>query len=177
MFLIFAAPMLRIGKIVATHGLNGSLIMTHIVGHSKWLKKDDVLFVEMNKGSQIPYFLTQVKASGQDEYTVNVEDIATVEAARRLVGKSVYVKEDILAKHAQDSPLLWIGFKVTDQVHGELGAIEDIMQSPGQWLAKLTYKGKEVLLPLIEETVKQIDLQRKIIKMDLPEGLLEVYLG
>lgn len=169
--------MLRIGKIVATHGLGGSVIMTHIIGHSEWLKKEDILFVEMNKNSHIPFFLTQVKATNNEEYLLNFEDIATVEAARRLVGKHVYVKEDVLAEHAQDSPLLWIGFKVIDKNHGELGIIEDVMEAPTQWLAKLTYKNKEVLLPLVEQTVQQIDLKKKIIKMNLPEGLLEVYLS
>ena len=31
--------MIRIGKIVATHGLTGSLIMTHVAGDKNWLKK------------------------------------------------------------------------------------------------------------------------------------------
>ncbi len=169
--------MLRIGKIVATHGLDGTVVMTHIIGHSDWLKKEDILFLELNKDSYIPFFLTKVKATGNDEYLLNFEDTATVESARRLVSKHVYVKEDVLTKHAQDSPLLWIGFKVMDKEHGELGVIEDIMEAPTQWLAKLTYKNKEVLLPLVEQTIQQVDLEKKTIKMNLPEGLLEVYLS
>ncbi len=169
--------MLRIGKIVATHGLTGSVIMTHIIGHSKWLKKEDILFVEMNKDSRIPFFITELKAPKEGEYVLNFEDTKTVEAARKLVGKHVYVNEDVLAKHATDSPLLWIGFKVIDKTGGDLGPIEDIMQTASQWLAKLTYKGKEVLLPLIEQTIEGVDLKKKILHMDLPDGLLEVYLG
>lgn len=168
--------MIRIGKIVATHGLNGSLVLTHIVGNSKWLKKEHTLFVEMQKGSYIPYFVGQMKASNDKEYIINLEDIDKVDAAKRLVAKQVYVDENILTSYAKESPLLWIGFKITDKHLGPIGAIEDVMQTGSQWLAKLTYKGAEVLIPLIPQTIEQVDIKAKALKMDLPEGLLDIYL-
>lgn len=168
--------MIRIGKIVATHGLQGALVMTHIVGQSDWLKKDDVLFLELNKGSYIPYFVTQARAANNEEYIVNVEDLDTVEAAKKLVGRQVYVKEDILSAHATDSPLLWIGFNMVDRQKGSLGPIEDVMQTGSQWLAKLTCEGKEVLVPLIEQMILDVNIRNKYVRVDLPEGLLEVYL-
>jgi len=169
--------MIRIGKIVATHGLQGALVMTHIAGNSKWLKKDDTLFLELQKGSYIPFFVTQTKASNEEEYIVNVEDIETVEKAHKLIGKNVYVQEDILAKYAAETPLLWIGFNIVDKNKGKLGAIEDIMQTATQWLAKFTYEGKEVLIPLVEQTIEKVNLKSKTVYVDLPEGLLEVYIS
>jgi len=168
--------MIRIGKIVATHGLQGALVMTHIVGQSDWLKKDDVLFLELNKGSYIPYFVTVVKPANSEEYIINVEDIESMEVARKLVGKMVYVKEDILSTHATDSPLLWIGFNLVDKQKGSLGPIEDVLQTGSQWLAKLTYEGKEVLVPLIDQLILDVNIRNKYVRVDLPEGLLEVYL-
>jgi 16S rRNA processing protein RimM len=168
--------MIRIGKIVATHGLTGSVIMTHIVGNSKWLKKEHTLLVEMQKGSFIPYFISQFKASNDKEYIINLEDVEKVEAAKRLVTKHVYVDESILTGYAKESPLLWIGFKVIDKHLGDIGDVEDVMQTGSQWLAKLTYKDAEVLIPLIEQTIEQVDIKNKKLKMDLPEGLLDIYL-
>jgi 16S rRNA processing protein RimM len=168
--------MIRIGKIVATHGLNGSMILTHIVGSSKWLKKDQTLMVEMQKGSFIPYFVSQVKATNDEEYVINVEDVDKVESAKRLVTKHVYVDEAVLSGYEKEAPLMWIGFTVKDKHKGNLGPIEDVMQTGSQWLAKLTYKDAEVLIPLIEQTIEQIDVKAKVIKTDLPEGLLDIYL-
>jgi 16S rRNA processing protein RimM len=168
--------MIRIGKIVATHGLNGSVILLHIVGNSKWLKKEHVLHVEMQKGSYIPYFVSQVKSSNDKEYIINVEDIDKVESAKKLVAKHVYVDENILSAFAKESPLLWIGFQMIDKAEGEIGKIEDVLQTGSQWLAKIIYKDAEVLIPLIEQTIEQVDIKNKIIKVILPEGLLEIYL-
>jgi 16S rRNA processing protein RimM len=166
--------MIRIGKIVATHGLKGSVILSHIVGESDWLKQDDVLFLELNKGSYIPFFVTEAKPSNAEEYIVNLEDVVRVEDGKRLVGKQAYVKEDILAKHVTDSPLLWIGFNLVDKEKGGIGAIEDVLQTGHQWLAKITYEGREVLVPLIEQMIVDVNVRNKFIRMDLPEGLLEL---
>ena len=168
--------MIRIGKIAATHGLNGALILTHIVGNSKWLTNGQVILVEMQKGSYIPYFISQLKANNDKEYIINVEDIDKMDAAKALVTRQVYVDESILVNYAKQSPLLWIGFKVIDKDKGDLGLIEDVSQTGYQWIARVIYSEKEVLIPLIEQMIELVDIKTKTIKVNLPEGLLEVYL-
>ncbi|WP_276132088.1 ribosome maturation factor RimM [Polluticoccus soli] len=168
--------MVRIGKIVATHGLQGAIILKHIAGSGNWLKKDDVLFIELRKESYIPHFVLQAKTANDEEYIVNVEDVDTVEAAKKLIGKQVYVKEDILAEAVTDSPLLWIGFNLVDVNKGTIGQIEDVVQAGPQWLAKLTIEGKEVLVPLVEQMLVDVNMRNKYIRIDLPEGLIDVYL-
>ena len=169
--------MIRIGKIVATHGINGAMILTHVVGSSTWLKKEHVLLIEMQKGSYIPYFVSQFKVNNNKEYIINIEDIDKIESAKKLVTKHVYVEESILAGLEQQSPLLWIGFSVIDKKSGEIGKIDDVMQTGNQWLAKLIYNNTEVLIPLIDQTIEHINIKTKIINVTLPDGLLEVYLG
>ena len=168
--------MIRIGKIVAAHGINGSLILTHVVGNSQWLKKGQVLLLEMQKGSYIPYFVSQVKANNDKEYIINLEDVDKVEYAKRLVTKQVYVDEVILSDYAKKSPLLWIGFNILDKKQGDIGAVIDVSQTGYQWLAKVIYHGAEVLVPLIDQMILKVDVKTKTIEMELPEGLLEVYL-
>lgn len=166
--------MVRIGKIVATHGLNGDLVMTHIVGASTWLEKGAVLFLELNKGSFIPYFVTGCKAVSDEEYIVTFEDVAELALAKKLIGKQVYVQEEIIKKEAEHTPLLWIGFNIIDKEKGGLGVLEDVMETGHQWLGKLTYNGKEVLIPLIEQMIVDINIRNKYIRVNLPEGLLEL---
>jgi 16S rRNA processing protein RimM len=167
--------MIRIGKIVATHGLAGSLIMTHVAGRSNWLKKGHVLMVEMQKGSFIPYFVATCKPAKDDEYHLMVEDVNTQQEAKKLVTKQVYVDEALLAGMERESPLLWIGFTVSDKHYGDVGKIEDVMQAGAQWIAKLNYKNNEALIPLVDATLLAVDIKDRILKTDLPEGLLELY--
>jgi 16S rRNA processing protein RimM len=167
--------MIRIGKIVATHGLNGSLIMTHVAESADWLKKGHVLMVEMQKGSFIPYFVATCKAAGNEEYHITVEDVNTQQEAKKLVTKHVYVDESLLAGLVRESPLLWIGFTVLDKHYGNIGKMLDVMQTGSQWIGKINYKENEALIPLVDATIEGIDIKGRILKTTLPEGLLEVY--
>lgn len=168
--------MIRIGKIVATHGLQGALILKHVVGKSDWMQKDHILFIELRKESFIPFFVSTAKAANDEEYVVHVEDVQTVEEAKKMIGKQVYVQEDILSGHVNDSPLLWIGFNLVDREKGGMGVIEDVFQTGKQWLAKLTIEGKEVLIPLVDDILIEVNVRNKYVRVDLPEGLVDVYL-
>jgi 16S rRNA processing protein RimM len=167
--------MIRIGKIVATHGLQGSVILKHIAGDSTWLKNEDVLFIELKKESYIPFFVTENKAANDEEYIITLEDTLTSEAAKKLVGKHVYVQADVLKGHVEDTPLLWIGFNMVDKNKGSLGTVDDVMQTGAQWLAKVNYEGSEVLIPLVSDFIIEVNTRNKYIRVDLPEGLIEIY--
>jgi len=167
--------MIRCGKIVATHGLAGDVIMTHMTGKKGWLKASDVLFVALRKDSFIPHFVTGVKSATEREMTLHLEETDTVEAAKKLVGKEVFVEEEVLAAGVEDTPLLWIGFEVLDEQAGSLGLIEDIYQTAQQWLAQVRVNGNEALLPLIDQTLIRVDIKKKQVFVKMPDGLLEVY--
>jgi 16S rRNA processing protein RimM len=152
-------------------------VLKHVAGESNWLNKDAILFVELRKDSQIPHFVASAKAASSEEYIVQIEDIDTVEAAKKLVGKQVYVKEDVLKEVSTNSPLLWIGFNMVDKTKGGLGQIADVVQAGPQWLATLVIDGKEVLIPLVDDILIEVNMRNKYVRVDLPEGLLEVYTG
>ena len=70
-------------------------------------------------------------------------------------------------------PLL-IGYQTHDKVKGALGVIEDVLELPMQYLAKVNYNKKEVLIPLNDETIERIEKKTKTIYFNLPEGLLDI---
>ena len=169
--------MVRIGKIVAAHGLQGDVIMTHSTGNGKWLKKGGVLHVALRKGSSIPYFIQGVKRADAKEAVLHFEETETVEAAKMLIGKEVFAAQEDIATTSKDSPLVWIGFELRDVENGRVGIIADVFQTAHQWLAQVMIGEKEALIPLIEQTIKKTDLKAKVITVDLPPGLLEIYTG
>ena len=167
--------MIRVGKIVATHGLTGDVIITHVTGSKGWLKKGDHLFVAIHKESHIPYFISNIKAFTNKEATISFEDVVSVEVAKKLIGKEIFVQEEVLTTSKIDSPLLWIGFELIDDTKGPVGTIEDIYQTAQQWLATIRVNGNEALIPLIDQTLKKVDIKQRQVHVDLPDGLLEIY--
>lgn len=169
--------MLRVGKIAGVHGLQGAVVLRQIIDDTGWLKKGDVLFIELKRESFIPYFIETAKAANDTEYIITLDDVQGTEEAKKLVGKTVYVKEEVLETAKVDSPLMYIGFNLVDKTKGGVGTIEDVLLMGKQWIARLTVDGKEVLIPLVEEMILDVNYKNKYLKMDLPEGLLDVYLG
>jgi 16S rRNA processing protein RimM len=66
------------------------------------------------------------------------------------------------------------GYQLVDQELGNLGVIEEIVESPGQHLAMLDYQGREVVVPLNPVFIQSVDHNAKKVQVDLPEGLLDL---
>lgn len=69
------------------------------------------------------------------------------------------------------------GFTVSDETQGELGEIIDVNEYPQQFVATVLYKGTEVMFPLNEDMIVEIDEDEETLLVDLPEGLLDIYLS
>lgn len=164
-----------IGKIVATFGVQGELILLHALGRKTDLKKTAVIFIEEVKGSYIPWFITSSKAKTEEEMYIKVEGVNTKEAAHRLTQKKVWLKtEDFRKLAGKSSPIALIGYSLINE--GEtLGPIEEVIEQPHQVLLRITLGGNEALIPLHEETLDNIDHKKQEVHVTLPDGLLEIY--
>ena len=67
-------------------------------------------------------------------------------------------------------------FRVIDGNEGPLGTVTSVMAMPTQDLIAMQYRGQEMLIPINSAIVKTVDREAKTLNVDLPEGLLEVYL-
>ncbi|MVT07773.1 ribosome maturation factor RimM [Chitinophaga tropicalis] len=166
-----------IGKLVSVFGLQGEFVLKHSLGKKTSLPGVEVLFLEEKKNSFIPHFIQKTSIKDHEHVFVKLEGIDNKEDARRLVQMPVYLAEDDFKKQASSSaPLSLLGFTVQDKEQGILGTIEEVIEMPMQTLAKLTFREKEVLLPLNEQSLVKVDKKKQIVHVDLPEGLLDIYL-
>ena len=166
-----------IGKLVAVFGLQGEFILKHSLGKKTSLAGVEALFVEERKNSFIPYFVQKTSVKDHEHVFVKIEGIDNKEDARHLLQMGVYLEEaDFKKQTASGTPLSLLGFTVHDKEKGVLGVIEEIIEMPMQVLAKLIISEKEVLLPLNEQSLVKVDKKQQIVHVDLPEGLLDIYL-
>lgn len=165
-----------IGKFAGTHSLKGELVLKHALGKRTSLKGLTTIFVKDKNGSILPWFIEAARIKNNEEVFVKLEGIDTKEEARSLVQKEVWLAETDFKKHAaKTSAISLLGFTVVDG-ENTLGTIEEIIEQPHQILCRLEVQGKEVLIPLHEETLKKIDQKNNIVSVELPDGLLDIYL-
>lgn len=166
----------NIGKFVAIHGLNGELLLKHSLGKKTSLKGLKALFVEEKKESFLPWFIESTKIKSAEEIYIKLEGINSREAAAKLGQKQVWLPEaDFKKMAAKTAPSSLLGYTIVNNEE-RLGAILELIEQPHQLLCRLEMKGKEVLIPLHEESLKKVDHRKKEVMVELPEGLLDIYL-
>ena len=164
-----------IGKIVASHGLTGEVVLQHALGKKTDLKGLQTLFIEERQGSFLPYFVETTSLKNAEEVYIKLEGFNTKESARRLNQKEIWLlKADFDKFAAKSSPISLLGYLMINEGE-EIGEVVEVIEQPMQVLCKIIYKGNEALIPIHEESLKKIDAKKKQVHVVLPEGLLDIY--
>jgi 16S rRNA processing protein RimM len=168
---------IRIGRIVAVHGVDGTLLVQHNLGKASPLRDVRAMFLELAPGSLIPYFAIEGKARSDSETLLRLEGVDTPEKARTLLRKAVWLPEpDFRRLASRSAPITLLGYRVLASGR-DLGPVQEVIEQPHQVLLRLDVEGREVLLPVHEGTLRRIDNRTRKVEMELPDGLLDVYLG
>ncbi len=170
------AAYFKIGKLTGTYGLKGELVLRHVLGKKTSLKGLQAIFIEENKDSFMPWFIQSTRIKNDEELYLKLETIDTREAAGRLSQKNVWLPEaDFKKVVAKSAPVNFLGYDLINEKKS-LGPVLEVIEQPHQVLCRISINSKEVLIPLNESTLQKIDHKKKEIYVQLPEGLLEVYL-
>lgn len=165
-----------IGYITKTKGLKGEVQL--FFEFDDYEKLDlDVLFADMN-GKMVPFFVESHKLYPNSTGLFYFDDVDHIDKAQALVKKKIYMPLTKMPERGENDFTYndLEGFMVTDETQGELGKIIAVNEYPQQFVATVLYKEKEILFPLNEDMIVEIDEEEKTLLVDLPEGLLDIYL-
>ena len=166
----------KIGKFVAAHGVKGELVLKHELGKKTSLKGLQTIFIEEKKDSFLPWFVESTKIKNENEVLVRLEGVITREAAIKLTQKEVWFTEADLKKFsARSSPINLLGYLIVNY-EKPVGQILEVIEQPHQLLCRIEIKRKEVLIPINESFLQNINHAKKQVHVELPEGLIEIYL-
>lgn len=170
------AEYFKIGKLVAVHGLKGELVLKHFLGKKTTLKGLETVFIEAKKNEFLPWFIESSSLKNESEIYLKFETVDNREAAMRLVQKELWVQQEVIRKFADKSaPVSLLGYTIINESE-PLGEILEVIEQPHQLLCRLEIQSKEVLIPVHEASLQKIDHKKKQVVVNLPEGLLDVYL-
>jgi 16S rRNA processing protein RimM len=163
-----------LGRITKVHGFEGTVTIKLEKSFFENIPELESVFLEL-EGRLVPFFISMSEYPGADILRLRFEGYETIEKASEFVGSRVYLttgEEGIIIK---DDLRDLCGFKVQLSDKRLVGTIIEVIENPGQLLLNIrTTEGKYILIPLHEDLILGIDSRKKIIKMDLPEGLTDV---
>ncbi|HNE51142.1 MAG TPA: ribosome maturation factor RimM [Chitinophagales bacterium] len=163
--------LIKIGKIGKTHGFKGHLKVLIDEFYMQDFEDMKVVFIQ-----QLPYFILHKDINTTSQVIILLEDIDTKEKAQRLQGKELYAKDDDLTEILDEAAYQeLIGFEIIDKNQGIIGKIEQIIEMPFQVMAQLFKDKKEILVPLNDNFILNINTAKKQVEMQLPDGFLAIF--
>ena len=165
-----------VGKIVKTHGLKGEVTLRIDNEQFDEIEELNYFLLDIND-KLIPYFVENITFHSNKSFVL-FQDLKTLEAANQLVGKSVYLPLDLLPE--KDGNDFYshevVDFLVIDEEKGELGKVQEIIEYPTQSLIQILINGKEVLIPIHDDIIQDVNRKEKKIYIKAPNGLIDMYL-
>lgn len=163
-------PSLPIGKVVKAHGLKGHLKVLPYGETFSTLSAEEKITANLPDGTSLTLTVAEISPH-QKTFLLISREIGTVEEAHRLVGAELCVPESRLPPTAPDE-FYWyqlIGLEVVDTEGQKLGTLEEIIETGSNDVYVVRRGREEILVPAIEEVVRDVDLQRRLMTVDLPE--------
>lgn len=166
----------KIGKLAASFGLKGELVLQHSLGKKTALNGLETIFVEDRKDNFMPYFIESTSVKNDAEVYIKLEGIDSKEMARKLTPKEVWLAaEDFKNFAAKSAPIAMLGFHLINDDNEDLGEIVEVIEQPHQVLCTILLDGKEALIPIHQESLDKIDQTNRKVYVTLPDGLLDIY--
>ncbi|SDG69825.1 16S rRNA processing protein RimM [Aneurinibacillus thermoaerophilus] len=165
-----------VGKLVNTHGIRGEVrVVSETDFPEDRYKKGSVLYL-FHPAMKDPVPLTVMSArQHKNFYLLTFKDHPSIQHVEKYKGGLLKVKAED-RKPLSEGEFYFqdiLGSEVFTEEGRRLGVVKEILQ-PGAndvWVVKQD-KGKDILLPYIDDVVKQVDVNNKKITVHLLEGLV-----
>ncbi|AEH48610.1 ribosome maturation factor RimM [Parageobacillus thermoglucosidasius] len=167
----------NVGKIVNTHGIRGEVrVISRTDFPEERYKKGNTLYIFMEKSQEPIEVIVKSHRVHKSFDLLSFEGYDNINLVEKFKGAMLKVPESQLGELNEGEYYFHeiIGCTVVTEEGETVGTVSEIL-TPGAndvWVVKRN-NGKEALIPYIEDIVKNVDVEAKIITIRPMEGLLE----
>ena len=169
-----AEPLVPLGEIVATHGLDGWVKFHPFNADGDTLAAGVQVYLEKADGQAL-YEIESSKPH-KNQLLIKLRGIDHIDAAKPLIGAILRVDNSALAalEPGQYYQYQVVGFDVVDKYGNAIGKLVATLKTAGGDLYVVQGAEKEHLIPAVKEIVDKVDFDEKKIIIDPPDGLLDL---
>lgn len=167
---------LSVGKVVNTHGIRGEL---KVISQTDFMEErfavgNELILLNAEMTQQIPVTV-QSSRLHKEMIIVKLKGFDNINDVEKYKGWSLKVTKDNLVELEEGEYYQHqiIGCRVVTDEGEELGVISEILV-PGAndvWVVNQP-KGKQVLIPVIDDVLLNVDVANKLVTVRLMEGLI-----
>lgn len=164
-----ADRLVAVGKVVKAHGVRGHLRLVPFGETLEGLGAGEEVSARLPDGSIERLITVEIRTQRKSVLFLSRE-VRTAAEAQRLVGAEICVPESRLPALAADE-FYWhqlIGLEVMSVDGRRLGTIRQIIETGSNDVYVVQEGREEVLIPALAEVVREVNLERRLMVVDLP---------
>ena len=164
-----------LGKITKKFSFRGEVIIFLDTDSPQFYYNIKKLFINLNN-VLTPFDISSVKPNKTNRIRVKINGIDNENDAEKLINKEIYLPKESLPKTDKNSFYYHeiIGYTILDQDSKKVGDITGVNDQTPQHLFQINTCEKKALIPINDKLIINVDKKNKIIKMDLPDGILDI---
>ena len=170
--------LIAIGHYNKPHGVAGEISAT--VDVELDLLRGLSCLVSDIDGIYVPFFVNAVRPKSGDTVLLTIDGIGNEKDVARLVNRDIFAlkrdyHQESIDADADGYPLdFFIGFELRDSDGSRVGEITDVDEQTENAIFVVERDGNEMMVPATDDLIVEFDVDKKLMVMDLPEGLLDL---
>lgn len=166
-----------LGYIAKSHGIKGEVSIKLDVDNPYEYSNLESVFIEL-QGKLIPFFIEKIAIKDKNFAAVKFEGVDSEPQAEGILHAELYLPLSVLPALSGNKFYYHevIGFIVKDKKLGEVGTITNILDYPHQSVIQIAKGEKEILIPINDDIILNVNRKDKLVEISAPEGLIELYL-
>jgi len=163
-----------LGRISKVNGYEGAVAVKLEKNFIENIPRLESVFLEI-EGRPVPFFLSFSEYNGADILKMKFDGYDSINKIKEFVGCRVFLTTSGRKGKAENEITSLHGFNVLSGDDKLVGSIKEVLKNPGQWILNIQSQGNnEILIPFHEDFIVSIDKKKRIIVMNIPEGLTEI---
>ncbi len=166
------------GYVTKSVGYEGVFALKTETDNIQNYKRLKTIFIDL-ANTLTPFFITNVQIKDTEVIWLKAEGFDTTDSILPLLKKEVYLPISLLPKLEGKKFYFHeiIGFEVIDLNYGVIGIVKDIIELPQQNILQIKHGYQEILVPLNDDILTEVDRTLKTLKIKAPEGLIDIYIN
>ena len=167
-----------VGTIVSKFSFKGEVLIKLDSDDPEMYEGLESVFITIGN-NLVPFFIERSSLHKSNLLRIKFEDIDNEHDAEALLKQKIYLPLDALPKLSGNKFYYHevIGFEVVDVNYGRVGVITHVNDRSSQPIFEIEHEGQQILIPLHDDFLKEVNRKDKRVIVEAPEGLIELYLN
>jgi len=164
---------ITIGKVVSTQGNKGEVNILPLTNSTDRFKNLVTVFLR-NNNSQATLNIEKIRIK-ENTVILKLKNIESIEEAKIIVGSFLEVERKNAVKLPKDTYFIFeiIGLEVYDENNIFLGKVENVISTGSNDVYIVKGKNKnELFIPAIRKVIKNVNLEKRRITINMIDGLI-----